>query len=215
MVILPNNVSSKQAAFAEPASVAAHAVAKAKIAAGQSVAILGVGTVGILALQIAYAAGAKVYAVDVNPMNLETVKKVCPNAVIVDGRNNQSVETIRSLTGEIGPDVVIDAAGTHDTPINSIEMVRRGGLVVLVAIYVSKSELNFNSLVSTEKAVIGSLAYTQKDVEQVISLMSEGKLKVDPLISGVISLDEVESIGFEKMMSPSKDIFRILVNPKA
>ena len=150
-----------------------------------------------------------------NPMNLETVKKVCPNAVIVDGRNNQSVETIRSLTGEIGPDVVIDAAGTHDTPNNSIEMVRRGGLVVLVAIYVSKSELNFNSLVSTEKAVIGSLAYTQKDVEQVVSLMSEGKLKVDPLISGVISLDEVKPIGFERMMSPSKDIFRILVNPKA
>jgi len=215
VVILPDNVSSKQAAFAEPASVAAHAVAKAKISAGQNVAILGVGTVGILALQIAYAAGAKVYAVDVNPMNLETVKKVCPNAVIVDGRNNQSVETIRSLTGEIGPDVVIDAAGTQDTPISSIEMVRRGGLVVLVAIYVSKSELNFNSLVSTEKAVIGSLAYTQKDVEQVVSLMSEGKLKVDPLISGVISLDEVKPIGFERMMSPSKDIFRILVNPKA
>lgn len=215
VVILSDNVSSKQAAFAEPASVAAHAVAKAKISAGQNVAILGVGTVGILALQIAYAAGAKVYAVDVNPMNLETVKEVCPNAVIVDGRNNHSVETIRSLTGDIGPDVVIDAAGTQDTPISSIEMVRRGGLVVLVAIYVSKSELNFNSLVSTEKAVIGSLAYTQKDVEQVVSLMSEGKLKVDPLISGVISLDEVKPIGFERMMSPSKDIFRILVNPKA
>ena len=215
VIVLPDNVSSKQAAFAEPASVAAHAVAKGGITSGQSVAVIGVGTVGILALQIAHATGAKVYAVDVNPMNLRTVQNVCPDAEIVDARHNTAKETILSLTDGIGPDVVIDAAGTKDTPVNAIDIVRRGGLVVLVAIYVSKSEVDFNSLVSTEKSIVGSLAYTQKDVEHVVSLMSEGKLTTEPLISGIVSLNEVKSVGFDRMMSPLKDTFRILADPKA
>ena len=213
VVVVPDNVSSKQAAFAEPASVAAHAVVKGKITAGQNVVIVGVGTVGILALQIAHTAGAQVYAVDVNRMNLETAKSVCPDAVIIDAREEQAVEVVRSSTGGVGADVVIDAAGTSETPINAIEIVKRGGVVVLVAIYMSKSEVDFNSLVSTEKSIIGSLAYTLEDVKHVVDLMAKGKLKVNPLISDIISLDQVKSVAFERMMSPAKDVFRILVDP--
>ena len=215
IVVLPDNVSSLQAAFAEPASVAAHAVAKGGITSGQKVVIIGVGTVGILALQIAHAAGAEVIAVDVNPMNLRTVQNVCPGVEIVDAAASTAKEKIHSLTGGIGPDVVIDSAGAKYTPVESVDIVRRGGLVVLVAIYVSKCEVDFNSLVSTEKSIVGSLAYTQKDVEHVVSLMSEGKLLTGPLVSGTVSLDEVKSVGFERMMSPAKDIFRILVDPKS
>ena len=51
-------------------------------------------------------------------------------------------------------------------------------------------------------------------MEVVVDLMAKGQLKTDMLISDVISLDEVMSTGFKRMMADSKDVFRILVNPR-
>ena len=85
---------------------------------------------------------------------------------------------------------------------------------MLVAIYTESSSIDFNMIVSTEKQILGSLAYEKKDVEFVVDLMAKGQLKTDMLISDVISLDEVMSTGFKRMMGDSKDVFRILVNPR-
>ena len=85
--------------------------------------------------------------------------------------------------------------------------------MLAVAIYTSKPEFDFNSLVATEKEVVGSLAYTQQDVEEVVKLISSGQIQTTPLISDTITLDEVIGKGFERMMAPTKDVFRILVKP--
>jgi threonine dehydrogenase-like Zn-dependent dehydrogenase len=120
---------------------------------------------------------------------------------------------LNTLTGGVGPDIVIDAAGSNETTALSVDLVRRGGHVVLVAIYTSKPEFDFNTLVSTEVRVSGSLAYQQRDVEEAVRLIAEGKIKTRQLISDVISLDQVIDTGFQKMLAPTKDVFRILVSP--
>ena len=100
-----------------------------------------------------------------------------------------------------------------DTPADAVRWVRTGGRVVLVAIYTAKAEFEFNTVVATEKEIIGTIAYDQQDVRDVVRLISDGTLKTLPLISDVIGLDDVIEVGFRRMMAPTKDIFRILVAP--
>ena len=212
VVRLPEDVSSVQASLIEPASVALHAVRRGRLVSGERIAVLGVGTVGMLAMQAAKAMGAQVFAVDVRQMALDLASRlgadatVNPDVADVDQR-------LKELTDGTGPDVVIDAAGGADTTTMAVQWVRRGGRVVLVAIYTTEPQFDFNGLVSTETELIGSLGYQQEDIEEVVRLVASGAIKTTPLISDIISLDEVIDVGFARMMAPTKDIFRILVAP--
>ena len=84
---------------------------------------------------------------------------------------------------------------------------------MLVALYIQKPEFNFNGVVSTEVEILGSLAYQQRDMEEVVRMLANDSLKTMPLISERIRLDEVIDKGFARMLAPSKDVFRILVSP--
>ena len=212
LVPLPENVTSRESALIEPASVAHHAVRRAGLSSGDRVAVLGVGTVGMLAMQVARAAGATVFAIDTRRMALDLARELGSDATI-DASDDRIDDSLAGLTEGLGPDVVIDAAGTADTPALAVEWVRRGGRVVLVAIYTDTSRLDFNGIVESEKEIVGSIAYDRHDVEATVRLLSEGKLRTTPLISDVIGLEEVIEVGFERMLAPAKDVFRILVSP--
>lgn len=212
VIRLPYNVSSEQAALAEPSAVALHAVRRSRLQLGETTAILGVGAVGLLAMQAAKAIGGKVFAVDKRQMSLDLAKTLGADAVI-NSDETDAGQALRDLTGGVGPDVVIDAAGGKETPELAIKWARRGGRVVLVAIYIQKPEFDFNGVVSTEVEVLGSLAYQQRDVEEVVRMLANDTLKTMPLISDRIRLDEVIDKGFARMLAPTKDVFRILVSP--
>jgi (R,R)-butanediol dehydrogenase/meso-butanediol dehydrogenase/diacetyl reductase len=212
VVPLPDNVSSRAAALCEPTAVAHHAVHRARPEPGQTVAVLGVGTVGLLALQVAKVAGARAFAVDRRRMSLDLATELGADAV-VNTDEADPVEALAELTDGVGPDIVIEAAGAPKTPALAVDIVRRGGRVVVVAIFTSKPELDFNTIVMKEVELLGSLAYTRSDVEQAVALISAGKVNTEPLVSGVIGLDQVIDVGFARMLQPSKDFFRIIVDP--
>jgi (R,R)-butanediol dehydrogenase/meso-butanediol dehydrogenase/diacetyl reductase len=212
IVKLPDNVSSEEAALVEPGAVAHHAVRRSRLQPSETVAVLGAGTVGLLAMQVAKARGARVFALDRRQMSLDIATELGADAAIniesADGR-----QALLDLTEGVGPDVVIDAAGAAGTPELAAKWVRRGGKVVLVAIYTAKPAFDFNNLVSTEVEMIGSLAYAQRDVEGIVKLIAEGAVRTTPLVSDKIALDQVIEVGFARMMAPAKDVFRILVAP--
>ena len=212
LIPLPDNVSSEAAALVEPSGVAHHCVRRAGIRPGETVAVVGAGTVGTLAMQIAKAQGARVFAVDVKQMSLDLASNLGAE-VGINAAEEDAEEILKGLTEGRGPDVVIDAAGAPNTPNDCLRYVRRGGRVVLVAIYTSTPEFDFNSIVAQEKTVIGTIAYTRADVQASVDLIASGKLKTTPLITDQIRLEEVIDVGFARMMAPTKDVFRILVKP--
>ena len=209
---LPDHVTSEEAALTEPTSVAHHAVRRGRIEPGQRVGVLGAGTVGMLAMQIAKAKGAEVFAVDTRQMSLDMAKELGADGT-VNVKETDAVQELQELTDGIGADVVIDAAGGRDTPALAVELARTGGRVVLVAIYTSTPEFDFNSVVMGEKEVVGSLAFDQDDVEEAVRLIASGSVRTKPLVSDIISLDDVIDVGFARMLAPTKDVFRILVAP--
>ena len=212
VIPVPDGVTSQQADLTEPTAVAIHAVRRAAVGAGQRVAILGTGTVRILALQVAKAAGAHAYAVDRRQVSLDMALELGADAAI-NSDTADAPEALKELTGGLGPDVVIDAAGGANTTDLAVQLTRCGGKVVIVAIYTSKPAFDFNDIVTREIDLLGSLGYTMKEVREAVDLIAEGKVKTMPLASDVIGLDQVIDVGYARMLQPTKDFFRILVDP--
>lgn len=212
VVRLPDNVSSEEAALVEPSSIALHAVRRSRLQAGERAVVLGVGTVGMMAMQEAMALGVRVFALDRRQISLDLATQLGADAVI-NTETQDAYQALMDLTDGQGPDVIIDAAGGHDTPALATKWVRAGGRVLLVGIFTAKTEIDFNSVVGREVEMIGSLAYQKRDVEQVVSMISAGAIKTAPLISDRIGLKDVLTKGYERMMAPSKDVFKILVAP--
>ena len=212
VIRLPDSLASDEAALIEPTSVGVHALRRGRLSPGERVAVLGVGTVGMLTVQAAKAMGAEVFAIDRRQMSLDLAEELGANAA-VNTETSDVPKTLRDLTDGKGPDIVVDSAGGPDTPALAVETVRRGGRVVVLAIYASKSAFDFNSLIDTEAEMIGTQGNLQADMEEAVRLVASGEVKTKPLISDVIGLEQVVDVGFARMMASTKDIFRILVAP--
>ena len=214
LIELPDGVKDDEAPLLEPTTVAVHAVRRSGVCVGDSVAVLGVGTVGALTLQAFKAAGAVVYAVDVRASSLQMAARLGADEV-VDASRGDAGDRLRDLTGGIGPDFVVETAGAVRTPLDAFNWVRRAGTVVLVGIYAAKPEADFNVIVGKEIRVIGSVAAGTGDMRAAVKLVARGKIRLEELVSERISLDRVIPDGFERMASESKDVFRIVVSPDA
>ncbi len=213
VVSVPDSVSVQESALAEPAAVAHHAVYRGSPSPNDFIAVLGVGPVGILVLQIAKSIGARVCAIDKRSGSLDLAKDLGADLTINSGEKDV-VQVLKDHSDGVGPDIVIDAAGGMDTARLSVEVVRRGGKVILVAIYTNTPNFDFNSIVSKEVEILGSLGYNKYDLNEAIRLISLGSVKTKPLVSDVIGLEEVIDVGFARMLNPDKDFFRILVSPR-
>ncbi|MEX0761677.1 MAG: zinc-binding dehydrogenase [Dehalococcoidia bacterium] len=212
VVPLPDNVSDEEGALVEPSTVATRAVRRSGVQIGDNVTVVGCGTVGLLTLQAFKAAGARVIAVDIRDQSLTAAAQLGADETLNSGTGDPG-ERLREMTGGVGPDIVVETAGASNTPRQAINWTRRGGTTVLVGIYSAKPEMDFNEIVSFERTVVGSVAAGVGDMEAAVALISAGKLKVKNLISAKVPLSRVIEDGFNRMLEPSKDVFRILVNP--
>ena len=212
LIKLPDTIPDVQTPLIEPTSVAVHATRRSGVKAGDTVAVIGCGTVGILTMQVLRAAGARVIAGDVRTQSLELALKLGADAAINTG-DEGALEQLMDLTDGIGADIVVETAGAVVTPRIAINWTRPSGTTVLVGIHSGESEFDFNEIVGTEKTVIGSVAAAPGDMEKGVGLIAGGKVALEDLVSEVIPLDRVMEDGFERMLRPEKDVFRIMVTP--
>jgi Zn-dependent alcohol dehydrogenase len=188
------------------------AVNSANIQAGQSVAIFGVGGVGLCAVAAAKVAGANpIIAVDLDDQKLGFAKNFGATHGINASRENP-VEAIHALTGKenaytfakapvSGADVVLDCIGIPKTISQMLAScrkgqvsVRPGGVAVLVGLPVEKVELNGMDLILNEKSFIGSAAGSCKpdeDIPRFLDWHDKGQLDLDTLITQRYKLDDI------------------------
>jgi (R,R)-butanediol dehydrogenase/meso-butanediol dehydrogenase/diacetyl reductase len=212
VVPLPDSVSDEEAALCETTMVAVHAARRSGVKVGDSVAVIGCGTVGLLTIQAFRAAGARVIALDLRPMSLGMAKRLGADETLNSAAPDVE-KRLLDLTGGIGPDITVETAGAADTPKMAVRWAKRGGTVVLVGIYSAKPQFDFNDIVGLEKTVIGSVAASPGDLEAAVRLIGEGKIRVKDLISAKVPLSRALEDGFNRMLAPKKDFFKILITP--
>ena len=212
LIKISNEIPSEFGALIEPTSVACHAARKSGVKPGDNVAIVGCGTVGLLTVQVLKASGAIVTALDIRDESLKLAIDMGTNFAF-NTNEKDCVQKLLDLTNGIGHDVVFETAGAPETPKISIDFTRRGGKTILVGIYSAQPKVDFNQIVFFEREVIGSVGSAPGDMETAVQLLNEGKIDPAPLVSKMISLENVITDGYEKMSKDKKDIFRILVKP--
>jgi D-arabinose 1-dehydrogenase-like Zn-dependent alcohol dehydrogenase len=153
--------------------------------AGSRVGIVGLGGVGIHALQIARAAGAEVVGLDVSRRALDTAERLGLRAL--DAGDPASEEAILAGAPE-GLDVVVDTVGSESTIRQAYRLVRNGGRIVAVG-YAVGSEFAIESprFVLTEIELVGSRYVARDELERAIRLVAAGD--VVPVIDRVLPLE--------------------------
>jgi (R,R)-butanediol dehydrogenase/meso-butanediol dehydrogenase/diacetyl reductase len=209
---LPPEVSPEAGALVEPLSVGVHAVRRGGVLIGDTVAVVGAGTIGLVTLQAARAAGAsKVIVLEKARDRKEFARKLQATAVL-DPTEVDVVKETQKLTGGLGVDVAIECIGGHDTLPLTVSLTRRGGRAVIVGIFEGPNQLHPNDLVFTEREVYGSLAY-YGEFKTAIDLLADGRIKAEPLITGRIKLNDIVEKGFKELVEHKDRNIKIIVSP--
>lgn len=203
-VRLTEAVSDEQASLAVVGRVALRGVRLGTIGYGDSVAVVGMGVMGQLAIQHARLAGAaKTIAVDVDPLRLVVARRLGASYVI-NPRQEDPAESILDCTLG-GADVVIETAGSPSAVPVAFKLARDRGCVVLVGWHLKPVELSLGEDFFIKELVVrasrssGPLEHldaglvrwtTQSNLAFVVSLLAEGRLKTEGLITHVLPFEE-------------------------
>jgi alcohol dehydrogenase len=167
-------------------------VAQGRVAAGEWVAVHGCGGVGMSAVMVAAALDARVIAIDIDPEVLKLCESLGSEAII-DGREVEDVaELIHELTDR-GAHVSIDALGSATTAANSMQCLRKRGRHVQVGLLAGddyRPRLPMELLIGRELEIVGSHGMQAHRYQDMLEMISAGKLEPQRLIGKTVPLEE-------------------------
>jgi len=177
----PAEISDDQLMLAEPLAVVVRAVARGEARRGESAAVLGVGALGLLAIQVLKAQGLRVLAVGRTERRHHLARALGADDFTTSGEGG-GIEAARAFSGREGVDLVIETAGTGVAVEQALELSHPGGRVVLTGLPHETSTVNFFGVVRRELRIIGSMIY-QQEFPEAIRLLSTGAVTVDRLVT--------------------------------
>jgi Zn-dependent alcohol dehydrogenase len=197
-IIIPDDVPFAVAALVGCAVTTGFGavVNDARIKAGQTVAVIGVGGVGVNAIQAAALAGAEtIIAVDTNAAKAEVAASYGATH-FVNAADADAVEQIRSLTRGRGVDATIECTGHPAAMGNAYAMTRPAGSVVIVGIAPVGANLAIPAIgfPGSKKRIVGSIyggGVPEQDINAILALYRRGKLPLDRQIGKRIGLEQV------------------------
>jgi len=201
LVRLPETLSSAHAAALGCRFVTSFraVVDKGRIEPGEWLAVHGCGGVGLSAIMIGAALGARVVAVDINERALALASELGAEA-LVDGTTERPSKTVMEITGG-GAHVSIDAVGTRATANNSIRSLRKHGRHVQVGLMLgdeANPSLPMQRIIMHELEIHGSRGMPATDYPRVLELIATGAVDPGRLVTKTVGLSEASAI-LEKM----------------
>ncbi len=190
---LPDSIDLENASvIADALSTPYHAVKnRAQVRPGDTVAIFGCGGVGINAVQLATAAGAKVIAVDLSEKKLQWARDFGASETVNASEVDSVRKTIKKMTGG-GADIAIEVIGNPRTIEEAFESVRIGGRLCVVGYTHEKINIVAGKIMFKELEVVGSLGCRPVDYIPLIRMVADGKVNLDKIVTHRFSLDDLE-----------------------
>jgi S-(hydroxymethyl)glutathione dehydrogenase / alcohol dehydrogenase len=210
--IVPEGITDEQILFmTDIFPTGWSAIDWADMKGGETVAVFGCGPVGIMAQKAAWLRGAsRVIGIDIQDYRLEMARRTAKSETI-NASQVDPVEVIREMTGGYGADVCVDAVGMEadrsfmEKALNVVQLekgtmkilekcmdaVRRGGVVTVVGVYGTPYN-NFPLHQWFDKGIklIGGQAWVQRYIDHLITLLQEGKVVLDDIITHTVPLSE-------------------------
>lgn len=180
--LVPDSVADDQAVFVEPLAAALQVLEQTHVRPTQSVVILGDGKLGLLVAQVVALTGAKVVTIGHHRDKLSIISRLGIATSLAEGLGDETA------------DVVVECTGRPEGLALARQLVRPKGAIVLKSTFAGQVQLNLNSIVVDEVALIGSRC---GPFEASLRLLARGLVEVRPLISAVFPMDQAEA-AFER-----------------
>jgi len=211
---LPASIPFEQGAVLMCSSATSlHALKKARVARGDSVAVFGAGGLGVSAIQLARAFGANpVFAVDINAAKLAFAGRL--GAVPVDARNADPVQEIFGLTDRRGVDVSLELIGSARTMEQAVEVLAAGGRAALAGLTDQRMSIApYRDLLNKEAEIIGVSDHLVPELYELLDLVVGGRLDLSGAISRIVPLDAEAINGVLDDLEACRDDVRTVVKP--
>lgn len=209
---LPKGISYEVGALAEPYAVGYGAVKKAGDLKGQTVLIIGAGTIGLCILQIVKLQNPKMIIVsDLSDSRLSVAKEFGADETI-NPKNVDYMKAIEMVTEGKMIDISIEAVGIEPTANQSIKCLKIGGQAIWVGMSQKEMKINMQDIVCSARRVIGSFNYTHIEFGEVVELIGSGKMNAAKLISKTVSMEEAKDAMVDLHTKPD-DFIKIMIDP--
>jgi len=208
---IPDSLSFEAAALVEPFSVGIHALQRAGFKPGGTVAVIGLGPVGLMAVIAAKALGAhQIIASDFEEIRLEAAKSLGATHVI-SAANPEAVSEIRRLAGD-GVDVALETAGHAKAVQNAVGSLKRGGKLVIVGLPPDPEvSVNVPFICDNEIDIYGVFRYANT-YPLGIQLLVDHNVNLDPLITDKYPLDETKE-AMDRALLHRNECIKVIVYP--
>lgn len=197
---IPEHVPFSTAALSEPLACVLNAFHKVSPQAGESVALIGAGPMGVLFTQLAKIYGVGLVAVARDPKKLANLKELGAEEVVSLTQDPKPIEKARAaLNDGRGADIVIEAVGLPETWKLAVDLARPGGRICFYGGCAKDTEVNLDTyrIHYEELQLFGVFHHTPHCFRQAVELLVEGRVEPKGLIVGEHSLAEYEKV-FQK-----------------
>jgi len=220
---IPNSVSWEEATFLEPLWGAYKWVEMAEPLPRDTAVVTGLGTIGLLVMQVIKQHVARVIVSDVSEKRLQLARELGADVVINAAKEDPLARVIeltgsgRSFSGRGGgcADIVMECSGVPAVFKQSIEMTRTGGHIVLVGLYEHEISFDVNRIIHKQLQLVSSFNRGRRsppaEITDCMESIASGKVKVKPLISHEFQLDEIMQ-AFETQTKAAESV-KVIVKP--
>lgn len=206
-----NKINYEQAAMTEPLACALNGMNIAGLKIGDKVAILGMGFMGLLHLQLAKIGGAsQVIVVDSIESRLNLAIELGATDTI-NFKNDDVTEKVKNLTGGYGADIVIEAVGHIEAYKQAVQLGRKGSTVLFFGGLPSGQSLDIdpNIIHYNQISLKGSYSYTPQTFQKALELIQGGIVNVSKLITHHYSLDNLKDAIIK---TSETDSLKVMIN---
>ena len=210
---LPEALSFEQGSLIEPLTVAVHVARRAGIGPGTSVVTLGTGSIGGMVTATAHALGAgPVIAADIRQHCLDAARERMGATHDFRLPDPGFTQKVKDLTDGQGADVVVVAADDPALVDLALDLIRRRGTIVLVAL-LSEAPLNFMGfkVIAKEAHIIGSTMSNHQDVRDALDLAASGRVDVRGIVTHHLPIEEVQR-GLELASTKADGAIKVLLD---
>src|SRR5881397_4051212 len=204
---VPDSLNDDHAALIEPLAVATHDVSRAQVKAGDAIVVFGGGPIGCLIALVCRHRGARVQVAELNPFRLDMLRSFGLETI---GPDQDVVRAVNDWTGGDGADVAFEVTGNPAAVRLMTDVVRVWGTISVVAIHAEPMPVHLYPMFARELTMHGSRLYTRAAWEDAIRLAATGAIRLGPLVSRKIPLEDLQK-GIEEALGGGP-VMKVLVD---
>ena len=207
---IPDQMDTMEAALIEPLAVGFHAARQGGARLGMTAVVTGAGCIGLVSMMALKAMGVtRIIAVDVMPKRLDKALELAATDVI-NGKEQDTVEEVLKLTDGMGPDLVIETAGSEITTRQAIQFCKKGGTIVLVG-YSASGEMKLPMSTALDKELTFKTVFRYRHIYPLaIEAVASGRVNLKGIVTDVFSLDDIQN-AMDQSVKNKADIVKSVI----